>query len=1114
MRFKGFSSTAASKKIKQYKIILVMLIFAFFYTSLYSQIDIDIDEVTKEKIKPPVKPLPPEKEETTIQKSLPKRGYTIKIKKDEKGWVLLINGEATLVKGFTYGPTPIGENYSFNLWSQPDSYIKKVLDTDCQLMKEMGANAIRLTPGVPPKWIKYIYKKYGIYTVINDFMGRYGLTVDGVWMFPTDYSDPRVKKALVESAIQTVKTYKDVPGILMFLFGNENNYGLEWKTTEIENLPVGERERAKAKYLYSVWGEVCKNAKKVAPDVPVGIVNGEVQYIDLAKKYCGPYIDIFGANVYRGERATILFEQVKNGIDKPFLFTEFGCDAYNVKLGHEDQYYQTLFIKSQWQEIYHKLYGHNEEANCLGGLVFEWIDEWWKKGQSYDLYIHNPEGSWSHPAYYFDYMKSEHSESEWTGKLENMNEEWWGIVAQSENKIDGINQRIPRGAYYLLKDIWNNIDPFKMSIKEIDDYFAKMNILSYINKGEINSIKANLSENMVPKFRIKSGKIVAEWVGYGTDTSIKSNKKEGLTLSDGEMVFIDFAFNPYNNLKGSISLNILGNIANKPVTEIYYGNRGEPYTVLITTNQVIANLNPTDKKIVNDNERVEIYSFDAKYTGDVMDFNIFYHMGHYHWMYEGDFFGLNQEANDIPQYDVYNSKPPFGFEMIGKKSFDGIKILAGPEVYWGANPKILLKYYKNFDTTTFAIIHSEDLKKREKSSGAVAAKPVTRATSLYLKFVDIPIFNSLEIGAIMSGTEKIGDDYLIAEETSPGTGYLNSGWKITENNSVKFVDTLGGKILGIASLAHGINTFAQFIYQGIVADGGNIPPGIIPGTQGSLIYDPGTGNRMEARAGLHFIFGDIQFVPNFLYRKPLKGPLPEIEGQVISGKVYPSVGPRNIYTSPFAVVGNREARIYEVIFTYEPTGATWFYDWNNDDLEDAELAFNIVFNYAEYPTFTDAGTFVMEDGSSAAFGHGLPSANVWQVGSRIVSKFATDSKIIARISSGKQQCWGEDPRLVQFFTADIIGKIGNWLLKSYFKKDAWGPFDYYKWFNITFPMQLMLDVSYTFNEFPVLVQAAPRCKVGFKGLYRTFDEYSKSVLFDNNLAKAELELGFYSEINF
>ena len=66
MRFKGFSSTTASKKIKQYKIILVMLIFAFFYTSLYSQIDIDIDEVTKEKIKPPVKPLPPEKEETTI----------------------------------------------------------------------------------------------------------------------------------------------------------------------------------------------------------------------------------------------------------------------------------------------------------------------------------------------------------------------------------------------------------------------------------------------------------------------------------------------------------------------------------------------------------------------------------------------------------------------------------------------------------------------------------------------------------------------------------------------------------------------------------------------------------------------------------------------------------------------------------------------------------------------------------------------------------------------------------------------------------------------------------------------------------------------------------------
>ena len=35
------------------------------------------------------------------------------------------------------------------------------------------------TSGIPPRWIKYIYEKYGIYTVLNHSVGRYGMTIDG-----------------------------------------------------------------------------------------------------------------------------------------------------------------------------------------------------------------------------------------------------------------------------------------------------------------------------------------------------------------------------------------------------------------------------------------------------------------------------------------------------------------------------------------------------------------------------------------------------------------------------------------------------------------------------------------------------------------------------------------------------------------------------------------------------------------------------------------------------------------------------------------------------------------------------------------------------------------------
>jgi hypothetical protein len=35
-----------------------------------------------------------------------------------------------------------------------------------------------------------------------------------------------------------------------------------------------------------------------------------------------------------------------------------------------------------------------------------------------------------------------------------MNEEWFGIVALSPQLLDGINKRIPKKAYYVIKEFW------------------------------------------------------------------------------------------------------------------------------------------------------------------------------------------------------------------------------------------------------------------------------------------------------------------------------------------------------------------------------------------------------------------------------------------------------------------------------------------------------------------------------------------------------------------------------------------------------------------------------------------------------------------------------------
>ena len=38
----------------------------------------------------------------------------------------------------------------------------------------------------------------------------------------------------------------------------------------------------------------------------------------------------------------------------------------------------------------------------------------------------------------------------------NMNEEWFGIVALSEEMDNGINKRIPRKAYYVIREFWKH----------------------------------------------------------------------------------------------------------------------------------------------------------------------------------------------------------------------------------------------------------------------------------------------------------------------------------------------------------------------------------------------------------------------------------------------------------------------------------------------------------------------------------------------------------------------------------------------------------------------------------------------------------------------------------
>ncbi|MEL7450009.1 MAG: hypothetical protein AAFN78_12425, partial [Pseudomonadota bacterium] len=593
--------------------------------------------------------------------------------KDEQGWKLQVDGRDFFVKGVVWGYSPRNQNYTYNLWGESDEFIRNVLDYDFGLMSRAGVNAVRSFNIMPPEWVTYVYREHGIMTVINPLMGRYGYTIDGKWVPFTDYSDPRTREILLRDSLAIVEQYKDVEGVLMFAFGNESNYGLSWSSFEIENLPEGERNTAKAVYLYTLWNEVVKGGKALSPNHPFTIVNGDIQYIDLIAEHV-PDLDILGSNVYRGPSFTSLWRDVKEKLDLPVVFFEFGSDAFNAREFKEDQPAQAKILKAQWQEMYNKSYGNGEEGNAIGGFVFEWRDEWWKYLQVENLDIQDNNASWSNQAYLFD----------WAEGQNNMNEEWFGIAALGQPNADGVFEARPRMAYDVLAAIFA-MDPYTTQKSNFNAAIDNLDMQRYELMGDVRQLKM-AREEQDSILRFTGGSALAVFAVQGTQVGLDENGLEnGLTWTDGQMLFLDFGFNPNEKLSGQFSLNILGNVADLEPLEIVYGRRGLPITVQGLRPPIgsIPGTPATEETelILNDRERVEIYDFSATYEAENWDYEAFYNTPRYHWKYEGDFFGLIREATDIAGSDIWNAKPPYGLEMAGKNQISGPATIFRPS-YW------------------------------------------------------------------------------------------------------------------------------------------------------------------------------------------------------------------------------------------------------------------------------------------------------------------------------------------------------------------------------------------------------------------------------------------------
>lgn len=983
------------------------------------------------------------------------QGHQVFVEQTNGEMKLKVDGRDFMINGMNWDYFPIGTNYSYSLWKQPDAFIAQALDNEMGMLQNMGVNTIRVYSGIPKKWIEYIYKNYGIYTVVNHSFGRYGLTIEGVWKPITDYADPKTQTLLLDEVKQLASEYKDTQGLLLFLLGNENNYGLFWDGAETEDIPIKDRKSTlRAQSLYQLFNQAAVAVKSIDKQHPVAICNGDLLFLDLIAAECKD-VDILGTNVYRGVSFGDLFDRVKKEYGKPVFFSEFGADAFNVLTQHEDQNAQAFYLKGNWKEIYEHAAGLGKSGNSLGGFTFQFSDGWWKYAQTKNLDVHDSNASWSNGGYQKDYTEGEN----------NMNEEWFGICAKGATDEKGFYQLYPRSAYYLLKEI-HQFNPYApgTTLASINSYFDKVQLTDATLRARADKAALDSDKNS----KIRFSRLSAEFTTFNTGGDLITTPKDAdpnstqypnkLGFDHMESYYIGVAANPSANSSANVEFNIIGSVAKNPIDQIFYENRGRP---------VIVNSDNGDVTLESNN-RVQVYKASYNWNHNYFNLTGFYRTGHYHWGYEGDFFGLYPEANYGPQIDIYNGAAPFGFEVEGKKALSGLKLAFGPQLWWGANPALLLKYSKTVSKFNLTTVFHEDIDQQGNTQSSFAVpQPKTRRLTLHVnrKFGKFAV----DLGGIWGGQPLNGRDYQVYRK--------EAGVEKVYQTQIESKDNWGGKVK-FTYTGGKFNWYGQGAAMGLVANGGGDYTQTFTGWK---LKDSGSGNQYNFLSGLTYNIGKFQIAPNFLWQKPIEGPIPST--------VAAPGRPRNILDDPFVVRGNREQVAGEILFTYDPTPGSWMYEWDNDKSEDAKFALSAGFVYRHLPTTQDAAIGIFGDGRTTfAFPGAAPAKDLWEANARVVSKITSDFGLIANFYGGDAQANGSDARTINRYGMDLRVIWNKIKLSTFVKVNDWGPYDYHRDFNLTFPLQLMTDLSTEIQKPNWFL--LPGTRIGIRGTWRSLDKYS------------------------
>ncbi|MCB4756083.1 MAG: hypothetical protein LHV69_03470 [Elusimicrobia bacterium] len=384
-----------------------------------------------------------------------------------KHWQLRVDGKPYVVRGMTYNPTPVGQHVSgkgLNSWMSTDSDENGKADApydawvdankngvqdpnelsvgDFELLKEMGVNTLRVFRSSqeseydPSEFnketLRDLYQNYGISCIMGDFLGAYTVGSGASWADGTDYTDPVQLERMRSIVKDYVTDFRGEPFVLMWLLGNENLMASDYNATNATRTQAARQVDAYLRFV----NEIAEMIHQLDPDHPVAVGNLDLVYLAEHASYA-PAVDVFGANSYRSLGGFgDLWKVVRERYDRPVLITEYGMDAYNAQKMMEEENTQARYHELAWKDIELNLADGPEEGNAIGGIIFEYLDEWWKSLQGP---ITTHEGVKDQTMAFPDRWGSD---------------EWYGLMSQGDG-LESPFLRQPRKAYTLYRDkLW------------------------------------------------------------------------------------------------------------------------------------------------------------------------------------------------------------------------------------------------------------------------------------------------------------------------------------------------------------------------------------------------------------------------------------------------------------------------------------------------------------------------------------------------------------------------------------------------------------------------------------------------------------------------------------